>query len=318
MHPPSRRSAVLAIGLGLVLVGCDTPRAPSSSSPARPVATSSHDGSAAPSTPRTPTATPSAAPNTTAQPTPDATHSAAERIEHCGGEPATGLGGSSVQRDSTWAGYVAARPPGTFDCVEAAWREPTVTCGAADAVVHVWVGIGGYTSVDLGIADNIHPIQMVGTGVECEDGVADHYAWHQVGPRQASDLRFEPGLDGEDLVVEPGDLVWAQIRFANGRFVMTVANLSSGDARSTIERGGGGYRSSAEWVVGGERGEPMARFGTVTIIDGLCTMDGVVGPIGSKAWRRNRVDEWSGDARRLGVSALSDDGGSFGVAWYHR
>jgi len=244
--------------------------------------------------------------------------SAVESIVHCAGEPSTGLGGASVERDSTWAGYVAARPPGTFSCVEASWLEPTVRCGAADAAVHWWVGIGGYTSLDLGIFDNIHAIQNVGTGVECEDGEADHYAWHQVAPRESTDQPFDPGPDGGDLVIEPGDLVWAQIRYTGSGFVMTVANLSSGDVRSTTERGGGRHRSSAEWVVGGEPGEPIARYGSVIFIDGLCTMDGRVGPIGSKAWRRNRVDEWVGGVRRLRVSALSDDGGSFRVTWLHR
>lgn len=307
MHGPSRTSAVLAVGLGIVLCACDTARVTQSSSPMTTAVVSSVGPS-----------TPPATAHPTTHSTPEPTLSAIDAIVHCTGEPSNGLGGASVERDSTWAGYVAARPPGTFSCVEGSWREPTVTCGAADAAVHYWVGIGGYTSSDLGIFDNIHAIQKVGTGVECEDGEPDHYAWHQVAPRESSDQPFDPAPDGGDLVIEPGDLVWAQIRYTGDAFVMTVANLSTGDMRSTTARGGDGHRSSAEWVVGGEPGEPIARFDSFTFLDGLSTMDGVVGPIGSKAWRRNWVDEWGGGVRRLGVSPLSDDGGSFGVTWHHR
>jgi hypothetical protein len=249
---------------------------------------------------------------------PPATEAAVDRIEHCAGTPTSGLG-SSIERDSTWAGYVAARPPGTFSCVEASWLEPDVACSAADAAVGFWVGIGGYTSEDLGIIDNVHALQRVGTGVECENGQAEHYAWHQVAPRQASDQPFAPppGRSGE-MVIEPGDEMWAQVRFAGGTFTMTVANLSSDDVRSVSDTGGGGHRSSAEWVVGGEPGEPLARFRSITFTGGLCTMDGMLGPIGSATWRRNEVDEWSGDVRRLRVSPLASDGASFRVSWLHR
>ena len=35
-------------------------------------------------------------------------------------------------------------------------------------------------------------------------------------------------------------------------------------------------------------------------------------------WLRNEVDEWSSGYRRLRVSALTSDGGSFRVTWLHR
>jgi hypothetical protein len=99
---------------------------------------------------------------------------------------------------------------------------------------------------------------------------------------------------------------------------MTVANLSSGEVRSVFMADAGLQRSSSEWIVGGEEAEPMARFGEVTFVEGLSTMDGVLGTVGSASWLRNEIDEWSAGVRRLRVSELSADGASFGVTWLHR
>jgi hypothetical protein len=193
-----------------------------------------------------------------------------------------------------------------------------VTCGRASAEVNVWVGIGAYDSVELGIDDMGHPIQQAGTGVECDDGVAEHYAWHQFQPRESSDHRFRLPDDGGDMVVEPGDRMWAQVRYTGTAFVMTVANVSRDDVRSVTQAGGGQHRSSAEWIVSGEGDEPIASFSTITFRDGIATVGGIVGPIAAKAWERNRIDEWVGDVERLRVSNLSAAGDSFRVFWLHR
>jgi hypothetical protein len=251
-------------------------------------------------------------------PTPQATRSPLETVEHCNGTASTGFG-RSVQRGSTWSGYVAAEPPATFSCVEAAWDEPVVTCGAADAAVAIWVGIGGYTSVDLGIFDDQHALEKAGTGVDCEAGAATHYAWHQIEPGEASDQPFG-AVAGQpaDMAIAAGDRMWAQVRFAGGAYRMTVANRTTGDVRSISQASAGKRRSSANWVVEGETGAWLARFPSITFTGGASTMGGVLGTIGSTAWLRNEVDEWSGGFRRLRVSALSPDGTSFHVTWLHR
>jgi hypothetical protein len=301
---------VLAIGLVLALGGCGTSTAPTIT-PTLVAAAATE--APAPTLPRE-----SPSPKPTAAPVPQSTADPAAAIVHCSGTPSTGAG-PSIERGSTWSGYVAAQPPGPFSCVEAAWLEPVVSCGAADAAVAIWVGIGGYTSVDLGIFDDDHALERAGTGVDCEDGTATHYAWHQIQPREASDQPFAAvsGRSG-DMVIGAGDQLWAQVRFADGAYLMTVADLSTGDTRSISQASAGRRRSSANWVVEGETGEWLARFPSVAFTGGTCTMAGVLGGIGSAAWLRNEVDEWSGGFRRLRVSPLSSDGRSFHVTWLHR
>lgn len=311
MLPPTQRSAVLTIGLVLLLGACGAGTTPSAAPTAPPAVPTR-----APAPSVAATHGPSPAP--TAAPTAQATESAVDSIVHCSGAPSTGFG-RSVDRGSTWSGYVAAEPPKTFSCVEAAWLEPVVRCGAADAAVAIWVGIGGYSSVDLGITDDGHALERAGTGVDCEGGAASHYAWHQLEPREATDQPFAPvpGRSG-DLAIAPGDRLWAQVRYADGAYVMTVADLTSGDVRSIAQASAGKQRSSANWVVEGETGAWLARFPTVTFTGGTATMGSILGPIGSGAWLRNDVDEWSGGFRRLRVSPLSPDGTSFHVTWLHR
>jgi hypothetical protein len=302
---------VLAVGLAVVLNACGTATVPTSALTPTPVAATD-----APAPTLVVTNPPSPAPTTI--PTAKATASALDAIEHCAGAASTGSG-RSVARGSTWSGYVAAQPPAAFSCVEAAWVEPVVTCGAADAAVAIWVGIGGYTSRDLGIFDDEHALEKAGTGVDCEDGAATHYAWHQIEPGEASDQPFG-ALAGQpaDMAIAAGDRMWAQVRFADGAYRMTVANRTTGDVRSISQASAGKRRSSANWVVEGETGAWLARFPSITFTGGASTMGGVLGTIGSTAWLRNEVDEWSGGFRRLRVSALSPDGTSFHVTWLHR
>lgn len=307
---PLRRSAALTVTM--MLCACNSVSVSESTAPTRSAPN--------PTTTSGPTPTPAstAAPISTPAPSPAATPSAIDALTHCTGTASTGVG-ASFERNSTWAGYVAASPPGTFSCVEGSWIEPVVTCGEANAAVGFWVGIGGYSSRDLQITDDDHAMERAGTGVECEDGEADHYAWHQIEPPESSDQPFSPtASQPNEMVIEAGDRMWAQVRYATGAYVMTVANLTTGDVRSILVAHAGIQRSSAEWIVGGEDGEPMARFDKVTLTDGMATMDGILGTVGSAGWLRNEIDEWAGGVRRLRVSDLSADGASFRVTWLHR
>jgi len=219
---------------------------------------------------------------------------------------------------STWAGYVAALPPGTASCVEGSWIEPVVTCGPSDAALAIWVGIGGYSSVDTNITDDGHSLEQAGTGVDCEGGIPNHYAWHQISPREPKDLPFPPTATRRgDMLIITGDEMWAQVRYSGGSVRLTVADLASGDVRSVTQADSGQHRSSAEWILEGEDGLPIPRFASVTFTGGSMTMAGTLGAIGSVAWHRNEVDEWLAGVTRLRVSALSTDGSSFNVAWTH-
>jgi hypothetical protein len=302
---------MLAVAIGLLFGACAAPQVHESAGPTTAATVTSATFRA------TATMVPTAMPRASSPPSPQATASAVDALEHCAGVPSIGAG-DSFHAVSTWAGYVAAEPPGSVSCVEGSWLEPIVTCGAASAAVAIWVGIGAYDSVDLGIEDLGHPIQQAGTGVDCEDGQAEHYAWHQFQPRESTDHRFRTPAGGRDMVVEPGDRIWAQVRYTGTASVMTVDNLSTGDVRSINQTGTGRHRSSAEWIVSGEAGEALARFSSVTFTGGLATLGGIVGPIGAAAWNRNRIDEWAGDVKRLRVSTLSPEGDAFRVVWLNR
>jgi peptidase A4-like protein len=304
----SRLAALGATAL-TVLAACGGGPTQASASPGQPTA----GPMAAPS------AVPTSYPSRTASPAPSPQPLAVAVVPlvHCAGSAST-VGGTSVHRNSTWAGYVAALPPGTFGCVEGSWIEPTVTCGSADAALAIWVGIGGYSSHDTGISDDGHALEKTGTGVDCENGIADHYAWHQRDPREPTDLPFPAtATRSGDMVVIPGDRIWAQVRFLRGRVQMTVANLTSGDLRTVSQTDAGLNRSSSDWIVEGEDGLPVPPFASLTFTAGNASMAGTVGAIGSRAWLRNEIDEWAGGHKRLRASPLSSDGTSFSVTWLH-
>jgi hypothetical protein len=318
VHPQARWFPVLSTAMSILILACDTSVPRSSATVAPPGAMATFTATTASS--QTPSPTP---PSTTApaeSPTLSPTRHVIAALTHCTGRPASPDRGSSVERGSTWSGYVAAQPPASSSCVEASWVEPEITCGAGDSSVGIWVGIGGYTSVDLGIFDDGRALERAGTGVDCESGSAKQYAWHQAEPHDASDQPFSPADPTQhgDMVIGAGDRIWAQVRYEDGTYHMTVANLSTEEARSSSQASTGNRRSSAEWVVSGEEGEALARFSVVTFTGGLSTMAGEAGAIGSASWRRNEVDEWSGGFRRLRVSALSADNASFRVTWLHR
>jgi hypothetical protein len=303
------RLAVLGGTALMVVSACGGGPLQASSSPGQSTAVPSAAPSAAPIATPAPTASPA--------PSPQPSAVAVLQLVHCAGSAST-AGGTSVHRDSTWAGYVAALPPGTFSCVEGSWIEPTVTCGAADAALVIWVGIGGYSSHDTGITDDGHALEKTGTGVDCANGIADHYAWHQRDPREPNDLPFPATATRRgDMVVIPGDRIWAQVRFTAGTVHMTLANLTSGDVRTVAQADPGLNRSSGDWIVEGEDGLPVPPFASLTFTAGSASMAGSLGAIGSGAWLRNEIDEWAGGHRRLQVSALSPDGASFRVTWRH-
>jgi hypothetical protein len=311
MPSPTYRPLIGSLALGLLLAACASGQGPAVES-GRPRATATPAVTASWS----PVASPSDAPPSPA-PTRGPTPDPLAALVHCSGTASGGLG-ASVHRQSTWSGYVAAASPGTVSCVEGAWIEPAVSCGTVDSALLVWVGIGGYTSVDIGITDDGRSMEEAGTGIDCENGVATHYAWHQVDPRQPHDLPF-PGTarHGGELLIFPGDRIWAQVRYAGGTLHMTVANLTSGDVREVREADAGRHRSSAEWIVRGEDDLPIPAFGAVALSAGSATLAGTLGSIGSTAWHRNEVDEWRDGVARLRVSGLSAGGASFSVSWAH-
>ena len=281
------------------------------------VHSSSGRSTAGPSATLSAASTLSPVPTASSAPSPQPSAVAIVPIIHCTGS-ASAAGGTSVHRNSTWAGYVAALPPGPFGCVEGSWIEPTVTCGAADAALVIWVGIGGYSSRDTGITDDGHALEKTGTGVDCKNGMADHYAWLQRDPREPTDVPFPAtATRSGDMVVVPGDRIWAQVRFTRGTVVMTVANLTSGDVRMVAQADPGLNRSSSDWIVEGEDGLPVPPFASLTFSAGSASMAGTLGAIGSRAWLRNEIDEWAGGHRRLQASPLSADGASFSVIWLH-
>jgi hypothetical protein len=311
MTQSSSRSTLGALALGFIVSACGMGQLARSAAPPAQTAFATSSTTVAPASlaPTESTAAPS--------PTPSARASAIASLVHCAGSP-SGVLGASVHRESTWAGYVAARPPATFSCVEGSWAEPIVDCGAHDAAVQVWVGIGGYTSRDLGITDDNHALEKAGTGVDCVGGAATHYAWHQVEPREPSDIEFAATLDHPgDMVIQGGDRIWAQARYVGEWLRLTVADLSTGEVRSIVSLDPGRQRSSANWVVEGEDGLAVPRFGSVIFRNDMATMDGTLGEVGSTAWLRNEVDEWSDGVMRLNVSPLLAGGATFEVTWVH-
>jgi hypothetical protein len=222
------------------------------------------------------------------------------------------LGPGEAHETSNWAGFVVFAPSAPFTCVEGRWTEPKVVCSTPTwQAASFWVGLDGW---------NEEHLEQIGTEVQCFHGRAEHFAWHEVLPRQTNSIRAS-------LAVRAGDRIWARVLFTGGAYTMTLANLTMHRSLTIREGNKGAPRASAEWIAESPSSGCPARcrilllpnFKRITFSGTFATAAGVRSSIDERGWVHDRVDAaTSTGSTRLAVSAWAADGRSSTVTWLRR
>jgi hypothetical protein len=210
---------------------------------------------------------------------------------------------------SNWAGYAVAtnlkRPQsGAVSFVGGTWVVPAVDPSVTPkAYSSFWVGIDGYRS---------GTVEQIGTSSDTSSGTAVYYAWYEMYPKYPVNIA---------MTISPGDTMHAEVQYVGaGKFQLTLADTTTGQMFSTVQKSGGAKRSSAEWIAeapsSASRVLPLADFGTVTFTGASATLNGQTGPINNPSWQYDRIDMGtSSGGLKAQTSTLSADGRSFSVTW---
>jgi len=124
-----------------------------------------------------------------------------------GGKPADTL------KSTNWAGYAVTG--GTYTSVAANWIEPTVTC-TSNGIVGFWVGLDGWGS---------NSVEQDGTGVDCEKGTPQQFAWWETYPANSVQVYNAPVAAGDRM----SSTIVAQ---GHGEYVLVLTDWT---ARWTIK-----------------------------------------------------------------------------------
>ncbi|HET9171064.1 MAG TPA: G1 family glutamic endopeptidase [Actinospica sp.] len=141
-------------------------------------------------------------------------------------------GGAKPQgtmKSTNWAGYAVTG--GTYTEVSANWIEPSVTC-TSNGIVGFWVGLDGWGSTS---------VEQDGTGVDCEKGTPQQFAWWETYPANSVQVYNAPVSAGDQM----SSSIVAQ---GHGRYLMVLTDWT---ARWTIKNPAVlpvGHNASAEIV----------------------------------------------------------------------
>ena len=155
---------------------------------------------------------------------------------------------SGTMKSTNWAGYAVTG--GTYTSVAANWIEPSVTC-TSNGIVGFWVGLDGWGS---------NSVEQDGTGVDCEKGTPQQFAWWETYPANSVQVYNAPVAAGDRM----SSTIVAQ---GHGKYVMVLTDWT---ARWTIKNPAslpsGGNASAevvAEAVTAGEDITTLPDFGAI-------------------------------------------------------
>jgi hypothetical protein len=131
------------------------------------------------------------------------------------------------------------------------------------------------------------------------------------------------GLTKLDAVV--GDIIWAQIRFANGAFTMAVRDKTRGTQVKTTQVVPKIARVVALWEVSSVftdcrtkcRELPLAKFSPITFSSVQATVGGKRVAVGGASVIEVVEDATKKGVKRMVVSRIGASGRSFTVTWKH-
>ena len=221
--------------------------------------------------------------------------------------------GSSL--NAYWAGYAVT---GTdFTTVLGSWVVPPYHCiKTPNAHSFFLVGFDGYRSTST-------TYEAIGTASNCVGTNRKYYGWYQ--------FQNQGGVvSGEipSFTVKVGDLISAEITYANSEFTATISNITEGLFYEISVKVPGAQRSSAEWIVSKAELQgaqlPLMDFGKVSsgtdytniFETDWATDSSITGPIGDFSGNVHSLTMvGSGNVTEATPTALTTDGSSFSVSW---
>ena len=132
-----------------------------------------------------------------------------------------------------WSGY-AATSPKKFTFVNSTFTQPKITCpGVKNQWTSNWVGLDGFTD---------QTVEQDGTFAMCGGANSKtpvYTAWYELFPAGSVSV----------FSVKAGDKMNVSVRFASGKFTLTVADLTSGKKVVHTATCTTCTRASAEWII---------------------------------------------------------------------
>jgi len=229
---------------------------------------------------------------------------------------------------TSWSGYAVGAPSSSSSSlfqsdavgdVKGTWIVPTIkgqsVYGSSSS--STWIGIGGLAS--SGTTDN-RPLVQIGTTQGRILGTTVYYAWFEVIHR---DLPGPP-IPLPSFPVKPGDTVSADVSYiGNGKFQLTIENLSRGASHTENVYAPFNTRETAEWIVESPAsllGRPasLADFGTESFGNCSVKLNSIEGPINSCGAIAIGLTMENNGVTKAQPSELSSDGNGFSVTWEHQ
>jgi hypothetical protein len=212
---------------------------------------------------------------------------------------------SGTTTSDGWSGYAVNSTADSVTAVSGSWTVPTVT-GTGTSYASTWVGIDGYLS---------NTVEQTGVAEDLVKGVAKYSAWYEMYPSAVVTI---------NLSIHPGDQISASVKYVNGKFDLTIEDLSdpAGKNTFTIDKAApAALRASAEWIEEDPLASytqllPLSNFGSVTFTNAQATIKGVTGPINNSSWssRVEAIDMVStSGALEASTSALNSTGNGFTI-----
>ncbi len=216
-----------------------------------------------------------------------------------------------------WSGYVISSTRGSVSDVAGSWLVPTVSCSSGEySASSFWVGIDGLQS---------ETVEQIGTISECINGTPVYLVFYEFVPKAARVVTR--------MSIHPGNVISAEVKF-DGRFTLSLADLTTGESFTKSVKDSLQDRSSAEWIAEAPSSSslgilPLSDFGAVfyghlfTAVAGTnsATVNGTSGSIGSFGSSVQRITmlTFSGLVKAQPTplyTTLSPDGMSFTVLWF--
>ncbi len=149
---------------------------------------------------------------------------------------ASGQKFSVAEQSLNWSGF-AVTSSKKFTYAESRFVQPTLTCTGdhANEWSSNWVGLDGF---------NNSTVEQDGTAAHCggpNNTTPVYKAWYEMYPAGSVNV----------FTVFPGDTINTSVSFGNGKFTLTVADLTAGHKHSTTHTAkcGSCKRTSAEWII---------------------------------------------------------------------
>jgi hypothetical protein len=166
---------------------------------------------------------------------------------------------SVAEQSLNWSGF-AVTSSKKFTYAQSRFVEPTLTCTGdhANEWSSNWVGFDGFSTAT---------VEQTGTAAHCggpSNTTPVYKAWYEMYPAGSVNV----------FTVSPGDTINTSVSFANGKFTLTIADITSGKSATHTAKCASCKRASAEWIV--ERPElctsatncfitHLANFGTTSL-----------------------------------------------------